>query len=127
MKAHQILAVSCLLFPISVAAAIVEIRFDEKGHFQHAGAIPPGKFVEVCGKIAAGSKVGWSFETEGAVDFNIHYHVGQKVEFPEKIAGIERKAGTLDASSTQDYCWMWKSAAPQPLKLKVELRRMPSP
>ena len=120
---HLIAVALFALLGLPVHGAIVEIKFDGKGRFEHAGSIPAGKFVEVCGKIAAGSKVGWSFETGAPVDFNIHYHVGEKVEYPEKVAGIDRRQGTLAASATQDYCWMWKSAAPGPVNLKVELRR----
>ena len=122
----MIAAVFLSLLGLPVYAAIVDIKFDDKGRFEHSGSIPAGKFVEVCGTIVAGSKIGWSFEAAVPVDFNIHYHVGEKVEYPEKVAGIDKRRGMLTASSTQDYCWMWKSTAPGPVQLKLELRRTAS-
>lgn len=111
------------LFPTLSAAALVEITFDSQGRFGHSTSIAPGNFIEVCGKLSQGTRTAWSFEAQAPVDFNIHYHVGDKVEFPERRPAVSRLSGTLHAPVDQDYCWMWKSSAESPVPITLELRR----
>ena len=122
--ARWTLTLVCLA-PAAPSAAVVDIAFDAQGRFAHAATIPPGKFVEICGRLPSGARVGWSFEAQEALDFNIHFHVGDKVEFPEKRAGVDRLSGVLETRSPQDYCWMWNSGAQSPVALRVELLTNP--
>ena len=65
---------------VDILSALVDQGAIAKAHER-------GKFVEICGKLPSGARVGWSFEAQEALDFNIHYHVGDKVEFTLVQAG----------------------------------------
>lgn len=121
---NRAIAFACLaLCAIPSQAAIVEIAFDNAGRFVHSGSIAPGKFVELCGKLKRGDRVAWEFDSPQPLDFNIHYHVGEKVEFPERQAGPSRLAGTFEAPVDQHFCWMWKNAGTSEAALAVKMRR----
>ena len=57
------------------------------------------------------------------MDFNIHYHVGEKVEFPAKQDGIAASNGVLETRESQDYCWMWRNRSKEVVKVEVALKR----
>ena len=69
--------------------------------------LEPGKIHEECTRLAAGETRKWHWKSDQAVDFNIHYHVGDKVEYPVKRPGMRGDGGTFKATVDQDYCWMW--------------------
>jgi hypothetical protein len=104
-------------------SAIVEMAFDTQGRFAHETAVPPGKFVEVCGKLPRGARIAWKFEAHAPLDFNVHYHIGDKVEFPEKRTAVSVLRGDLVAASDQHYCWMWKNNTASGTALAVQLLR----
>lgn len=110
MNRRYIAVIAAVLSPATVlAAALVEIAFDADGRFDHEGRIAPGKFLEVCAPMPPGQGLHWSFRSDALVDFNIHYHVGGKVESPVRRTGVEAMDGDFVAPSGQDYCWMWKN------------------
>ena len=109
--------------PLVTHGAIVEMQFDAAGRFAHEATVPAKKFVEVCGKLPAGAKVAWTFRAAAALDFNVHYHVGEKVEFPEKQNAVAALSGQLVAASDQHYCWMWRNTGDAAVPLTVELVR----
>ena len=104
-------------------AEVVDLAFDAAGRFAHQTPVAPGKFVEVCGKLARGQAVGWAFQAEGPLDFNIHYHEGKKVVMPDKREGSAAAQGQLKVPVDQDYCWMWTNKTTAPVKLTLSLRR----
>ena len=104
-------------------AAVVDLAFDASGRFAHAAPVAPGKFVEVCGKLRKGQAVAWRYESEGPLDFNIHYHEGKKVVTPEQRAASTAASGTLRVALDQDYCWMWSNKAGAPVPLRLNLSR----
>ena len=57
------------------------------------------------------------------MDFNIHYHVGEKVEFPAKQDGIAASNGVLETRESHDYCWMWRNRSKEVVKVEVALKR----
>lgn len=114
------------LLALSAAAAgaaehLVPLDWDAQGRFERSLNVAPGKFVEVCGKLARGAKVEWRFDSDAALDFNIHYHEGKETRFPARAAQLGTGQGTLDAPLDQDYCWMWtnKGRAATALKLRL--------
>lgn len=124
MKPLALLAAAALLSaPLAAGAAIVEIAFDSAGRFVHQAAVPPKNFVEVCGKLSRDARVGWKFDAAAPLDFNVHYHVGERVEFPEKRAAVSALAGELTAPSDQHYCWMWRNTGGAEVRMTVELVR----
>ena len=104
-------------------AEIVDIEWTSDGRFVHRGAVAAGKFVEVCGKLPVGLKVGWEFETASPVDFNVHYHEGKAVIFPAQLSAVTHAKELLDVKSEQDYCWKWTNKASSPTTLVVALQR----
>ncbi len=115
-------AVLLLLNGAAVRAEVIDIQWDGSGRFDKVLSVAPGKFAEVCGKLVKGRTVDWSFKAGSALDFNIHFHAGKKVEFPAKVDGLSSAAGTLATSTEQDYCWMWTNKADQPSALTLSLQ-----
>lgn len=117
------LAAAMLSGAAFAATHIVDIAWQPDGRFAHKAQIAPGKFVEVCGKLAVGEGVRWSFATGAPVDFNIHYHVGKEAVFPAKQAQVNSGRDTLNVAVAQDYCWMWTNKGSAPVSLTVDLAR----
>ncbi len=106
--------------PVVVHAEIADIRWD-KGAFAHGATIAPKKFLEACGKLSKGEKVEWQFTASGALDFNIHYHVGKDVTYPEQLKGTDKGNGTLAVPLDQDFCWMWSNKGDKDVTLDLRL------
>jgi hypothetical protein len=102
---------------------LVDIDWTADGEFAKDLMVAPTKFVEVCGKLAADTKVMWSFDASAPLNFNVHYHEGKKVIFPAKQDGVAKADGVVEAKAPQDYCWMWTNKAAAPATLKLELKR----
>jgi hypothetical protein len=106
------------------AADVIPLQWSADGTFAKEVAVPAGKFVEACGRLPARAQVEWSFDAGRPLDFNIHYHEGEKVHFPARQNQVASASGTLDATVEQDYCWMWtnKGAGQTALRLKLARR-----
>jgi hypothetical protein len=111
------------LFGNQVRAELIEIQWNEAGRFEHAKPIAPGKFVEICGKLDKTRPVSWQFSAERALNFNIHFHEGEKVTYPAKVEGATAASGLLKIVSEHDYCWMWSNKSDQAIELKLSLSR----
>jgi hypothetical protein len=109
--------------PAFSASHIVEIAWNRDGAFSHGVSVEPGKFVEVCGKLAPGDSIRWEFAASGPVDFNLHYHVGKEVEFPAKQAHVVSGQDTLRVAVREDYCWMWSNKSSNRARIDVRLQR----
>ena len=120
MKA--VLLLLTVLMPVAASAEIVEIKWAD-GVFTHRASIAPKKFLEVCGKQKKGETVNWTFNGTAPTDFNIHYHVGKDVSYPENRKGVASAEGSLVAPLDQDFCWMWTNRAAQPLDLELKLKQ----
>jgi hypothetical protein len=117
------LAAQVFLVPFAHAAGLVEIKWNDSGRFSHSASVQPGKFLEVCGPLKAKENIGWKFAAAKPVDFNIHYHEGEKVVFPEKRDAAASAESRLAIAVDQDYCWMWQNKSDGPVGLKVEFNR----
>ena len=102
---------------------IVDIAWSPDGRFVRMAPIAAGKFVELCGKLAIGENVRWSFAATAPVDFNIHYHAGKETVFPAKQAQVINGRETLNVTVAQDYCWMWTNKTNAAVSLTVDLAR----
>lgn len=103
-------------------AEIIDIAWQDAERFDRTLTVAPGKFAELCGPLAVGKRVAWSFEAEGALNFNIHYHLGKEVRYPARIEQSRGSAGELAVDTAQDYCWMWTNKSAVPARLAVKLR-----
>lgn len=113
---------SLLALPLCVSAEMVDIKWTNDV-FAHKTSIAPKKFLEVCGKLKMGDGVTWQFTGSAPTDFNIHYHVGNDVSYPENRKDVASASGTLSVSLDQDYCWMWSNKSAQPAEVDVQLRQ----
>ena len=105
------------------ASHIVEIAWSRDGAFAHGASVEPGKFVELCGKLAPGDAIRWEFAASLPVDFNIHYHVGKEAEFPAKQAQVSSGQDTLRVAVREDYCWMWSNKSSSRARIDARLQR----
>jgi hypothetical protein len=117
------LAAATLSGAALAATHIVDTVWSPDGRFAHKAQIAAGKFVEVCGKLAVGEGVRWSFTAAAPVDFNIHYHVGKEAVFPARQTQVSSGRDTLNVAVAQDYCWMWTNKGSAPVSLTVDLAR----
>jgi len=117
------LAAATLSGAALAATHIVDIAWPPDGRFTHQAQIAAGKFVEVCGKLAVGEGVRWSFTASAPVDFNVHYHVGKEAVFPARQTQVTSGRDTLNVAVAQDYCWMWTNKGSAPVSLTVDLAR----
>jgi hypothetical protein len=104
-------------------AEMVTIEWDAAGRFDKSVPVQPGKFVEACEKLPKGARVTWSFEAAAPLDFNIHFHAGQKVLYPARKDKVARDAGTLATELEQDYCWMWTNKGSTGTTLRFTLTK----
>ena len=51
----------------------------------------------------------YSFTSEPALEFNVHYHVGDEVIYPVGPLHASELAGTVTADLDQTYCLMWRN------------------
>ena len=109
-------------FATSAPAQAVGIVWDESRAFETNAAVASGKSAEVCGKLSKGQVVVWKFEGDRPLDFNIHYHAGAKVVFPEQRGAVSDASGELTVAMDQDYCWMWTNRAGPPARVALKLR-----
>ena len=120
-----LLAAGALSLPMLPARAeVVDIVWQADGRFDRTFTIAADKFAELCGAFNPGQAVDWSFDADGALNFNIHYHAGKDVRYPKRLNQTYRSRGKLAVKSPQDYCWMWtnKSATAAQLAVRLELK-----
>jgi hypothetical protein len=116
-----------LLGATSAAAELVEVQLQPGQSMQRQFSAEPGQFVEVCAKLAQGQALDWQFDASGRTDFNIHYHLGKKVKYPERRSAVRAAAGRLQVRLDQDHCWMWVNpgAAAVTIKTRIAAQRKP--
>lgn len=103
-------------------AEIIHVDWADRA-FAHTSTIAPTKFLEVCARLKHGETIAWQFKGSAATDFNLHYHVGKQVTYPQKRKGVTRATGKLAVTMDQDYCWMWSNKGGEPVNLSVKLKK----
>ena len=111
---HRSIACSIVLTAVASAsnfaqAELLDIAWNVSGQYEKTATVQPGKFLELCGDLAKGQAIGWSFEADQSLDFNVHFHQGNEVVFPAKQDAVKQASGTLSVAAKQDYCWMWSN------------------
>jgi len=104
----RLLAIALLLPALAAAESTSRQSFST--------TLAPGQSHEACSTLAAGDSRNYHWKSDAAVDFNIHYHDGNKVMTPVERKGMRGDGGTFKAKVAQDYCWMW-SARDKPAKV----------
>lgn len=116
------LLTATLVLASNASAEMVDLKWKE-GAFSHKSSIAPKKFLEVCGRLSKGENIGWRFNGSAPADFNIHYHVGNDVVYPEQRKGIASAESTLAVPLDQDFCWMWSNRGATPVEIELSLNR----
>jgi len=116
------LLTATLALASNASAEIVDLKWKD-GAFSHKSSIAPKKFLEVCGKLSKGENIGWRFNGSAPADFNIHYHVGNDVVYPEQRKGVANAESTLVVPLDQDFCWMWSNRGATPIEIELNLSR----
>lgn len=75
--------------------------------------IAAGKVDEVCMPLRAGDTLAWTFEASAPADFNLHDHVGKKVNMPVKRNAVMKDHARLKVPRKNDWCLMWTAPAAQ--------------
>jgi hypothetical protein len=71
--------------------------------------LPAGEFHEECVELAARQKLDYSFRSAAPLDFNIHYHRGDKVHYPVRKNGVTTRTASYTAQRADGYCLMWRN------------------
>lgn len=121
-----VVGLSVLALNATSRAELIDVKWNTEGKFDHTQSIVPGKFLEICENLAKGSTVMWQFKASGPLNFNVHFHQGKEVAFPEKEDSVSELRGTLVAQSKEDYCWMWTNKGSGPSRLTLALSRVKS-
>jgi hypothetical protein len=114
-------ALSCAGFALLANAELVEVLLKPSEAVEKRFAVQPEKFAELCAALKRNQTVNWQFRTSTAMDFNIHYHVGERVEYPDKREGVSHANGSVTAKVDQSYCWMWINRATTSGTVEVRL------
>ena len=123
MRARAAIAAILAASALSSHAAVMDIPWNIDQRFDQLVEVAPGKSAELCSHLPRGAQVRWSYESPVALDFDIHYHVGEKVSYPAKHTATASAEGTLAVALEQDYCWMWTNRGTQAAKVRVKLAR----
>lgn len=119
-----VVGLSALALSSVSLAELIDVKWNAERKFDYTQSIAPGKFVEICGSLAKGSAVTWQFKASSPLNFNVHFHQGKEVAFPEKQDGVSELQGTLVAQSKEDYCWMWTNKGDAESNIRVLLAKV---
>lgn len=122
-RAAIVVGLSALALSAVSRAELIDVKWNANGEFERAQSIAPGKFVEICENLAKDSAVTWQFKASTPLNFNVHFHQGKEVAFPEKQDGVSDLQGTLVAQSKEDYCWMWTNKGDVSSSIRVLLTK----
>ena len=117
-----IAAMACTSLAASAAAELIEVKLTPGESTERRLAVAPGKFTELCSVLNRGQVILWQFRADPATDFNIHYHVGKQVEYPERREQVRVASGRLAIEIDQTYCWMWTSRSGTVVAVDIALQ-----
>jgi len=61
------------------------------------------------------------FESSAPVEFNVHFHRGDSIEYPLKRDSVAQADDRFTAPSAQEYCLMWTNRSLQIVTVKGTL------
>ena len=104
------------------SAAALGSAAQEPGLTTKREVIQAGAAHEECFRLESGDQVDYQFESSKALSFNIHYHEGDKVLEPVKLANALYGRNTYKAAVAQAYCLMWANPGKAEAKLQYGFR-----
>lgn len=118
---RKVLVIACLAYSCSASAELIEVKLSPGEVIEKRLTAAPAKFAELCSALRRGQAVAWQFVSEAATDFNIHYHVNKRTEYPEQRSAIDSARGMLIAEVDQTYCWMWTNRSDTAVVVRAAL------
>lgn len=121
--------ISILVFTLFLIGACAVATVKDSGINQ----IKPGGIHEECFSAKSGQKIIYSYYGSLPVDFNVHYHAGEKIYYPVERKGATLDDGTYVADHEDIYCLMWtnnqKASATLNYKYEIQpvVRQLTSP
>ncbi len=119
---HVIAAFACACLGGFATAEVIEVKLAPDSVLKKQLTVPPGKFSELCATLRRGRVVAWQFRADAPTDFNIHYHVDKRVEYPEQLTKVKDAGGRLLVEVDQSYCWMWTNRSAAMVAVEVTLK-----
>ena len=112
---RKLLAVVSLCLPALALSAETDTVKDS--------VVAPKKVLEECLDLKPGQVLHYRFQAEATLDFNVHYHEGEKVNFPYPQTALKTlEAQHYTVQLPQTYCLMWKNTSDAPVKLNYVFR-----
>jgi hypothetical protein len=75
-------------------------------------------FHELCIELTPRQRIAYEFRTSASVDFNIHFHTGDKVDYPLLRKGLRSLASSFTPTRPDHYCLMWENKTAKPVRLE---------
>jgi len=108
--------------PTVVTAEKANKRPTSKSHLW----LMAGQTHETCMKISSKENLSYQFSSTQQVDFDIHYHDGEKVQYSLPITALKFAKSTFSPKSSRPYCLMWNNKNARAVLLtfenKIQLR-----
>lgn len=95
------------LCSLLIAQPVIAIAETEQSHHIFV-TTNTNQVAEVCPELKAGQILQFEFKAKHDVEFNLHYHLGEEVEYPIKPHKISTLNSSFKAPIDQTYCLMWK-------------------
>jgi hypothetical protein len=92
-----------IAFSLLILSACAVAPVKESGMSQ----IKPAGVHEECISAKSGQKCNYSFFASAPVDFNVHYHAGEKIVYALERRDVTRDDGTYVPDHEDIYCLMW--------------------
>ncbi|MEW6486657.1 MAG: hypothetical protein AB1578_01925 [Thermodesulfobacteriota bacterium] len=77
---------------------------------------------ERCIELNSGDSLRYSYEASGPVRFDIHFHSGEKTQYPVYRDGSLSGSGVFTARQKNEYCAYWALRDEGSAELTFELR-----
>lgn len=86
-----------------------DIAWSGEGRFESRMTLAPGRFAEVCGKLARADAVAWQLDASDPLNLGIHYQgrgakEGQGARDPERRDALASASGPVRVALTLRIC-----------------------
>jgi len=110
---------------VGVDVSLSELRPDDET-LAGETVIPPHKqkgwVLELKATMKAGEALGFEYEADGPLAFNIHSHHGKEITHHVHVDD-RQAAGEFISPQAYDYYPMWENSQDRPVKLKYRIWR----
>jgi hypothetical protein len=121
-RAVRSFAMRLLALPLALLGAAA-IAAEDVGPYSFT--LSGKAFDERCLNLAVGESIRYRFRASAPIDFNIHYHRGNKTSFPVKRLAVRDIESTFKAPRADGYCLMWQHRGEGVAKVEGSIERVP--